>query len=131
MKQDIKSREDIELLVDEFYKQVLANEVIGPFFTKVIQLDWKKHIPVMYSFWETVLLKKATYSGNPIAKHVALNQKAKLEKAHFAEWLLLWKNTINNHFSGSVANEAIKRAETMEKLMWYKIEKSANPNFLQ
>jgi hemoglobin len=131
MKPDIKSREDIELLVDEFYKQVLTNKVIGSFFTDVVQLDWEKHIPVMYSFWETVLLQRATYSGNPIVKHVALNQKAKLEQKHFTEWIQLWNNTIDKYFSGSVATEAIKRADTMGKLMWYKIEKSADPNFLQ
>ena len=33
--QDIENKQDIELLINEFYKKVMADPFIGPFFTKV------------------------------------------------------------------------------------------------
>lgn len=47
---DISSREDIQLLVDSFYKQVLKDEVIGHFFTTVVKMEWDIHIPIMVDF---------------------------------------------------------------------------------
>jgi truncated hemoglobin YjbI len=52
MKKQIQSREDIEFLVDAFYKKVLKNTLIGHFFTEVAQFGLEQHMPVMYSFWE-------------------------------------------------------------------------------
>ncbi len=71
---DIQERKDIELLVDEFYKKVLKDDVIGHFFTEVVQLDWEKHIPIMYDFWETTLLGNIKYKGNPMVKHIELSK---------------------------------------------------------
>lgn len=45
--QDISSRQDIALLVNRFYKQVLLDKIIGNFFTEVVPLDWEVHIPIM------------------------------------------------------------------------------------
>jgi hemoglobin len=48
---DITTRQDIELLVDKFYGQVIEDDIIGEFFTGVVKLDWTVHIPIMYNFW--------------------------------------------------------------------------------
>jgi hemoglobin len=75
----------------------------------------------MYRFWETVLLKKATYQGNPVSKHVALNKLEPLKEYQFDRWLALWNATIDEHFEGNVANEAKQRAQTIKQLMLAKI----------
>ena len=59
--EDIQNRWDIELLVDEFYKQVIPDDLIGFIFTEVEALDLEKHIPIMYDFWETTV--KANFKG--------------------------------------------------------------------
>ncbi len=124
--QDIQSRKDLEYLIDEFYKTILKDKVIGHFFTEVVVLDWEKHIPVMYSFWETLLLDNMTYKGNPILKHIELNQKQKLQQIHFDQWLKLWSDTVNKNFSGPKASLAISKANQIGSFMKYKIDDTAN-----
>lgn len=131
MPKDIETRADIELLVDEFYKKATSDSIIGHFFTKVVLLDFDKHLPILYNFWESVLFGRASYRGNPVLKHIELDQKEPLTATHFQQWLQLWRATINEHFAGAKAEEAKQRAEMMEKLMLFKIDQSRNPNFIQ
>lgn len=121
---DIKSREDIRTLIDEFYKKVVADELIGHFFTEVVRLDWDKHIPTMYDFWETTLLGNLKYKGNPMIKHIELNKKESLNSEHFDRWLALWEDTLKKHFIGAKADEALKRARQIAELMKFKIRDS-------
>ncbi len=130
MKRKIENNADIKHLVDAFYKKVIKDESIGFIFTDIIQLNWEVHIPVMYSFWESVLLSKPSYSGNPVLKHVELNQKTPLTKAHFDRWLELWFSTLDENFQGEIANSAKEKATMMKDLMLYKIKKSSDPNFI-
>ena len=88
-------------------------------------------MPIMYQFWETVLLGKGGYKGNPVLKHVELNQKERLTEPHFERWIHLWENTVDEHFQGEIALEAKKKATTMKLLMMYKIEQSNNENYIQ
>jgi hemoglobin len=121
---DITEREDIELLVDEFYKKVLKDEVIGHFFTKVVPINWENHIPTMYDFWSATLLGQQGYQGNPMHKHIDLHQKSTLTSAHFDQWLKLWKETVQEYFSGPKANEAVERAGHIAKLMHFNVTQS-------
>ena len=118
---DILSESDVKHLVDEFYKKVLIDPIIGFIFTEVIALSWQKHIPIMYSFWNSILLGSNTYTGNPMIKHIKLNQKEFLKKEHFNRWLMLWEGTVNENFSGPKADEAISRAKNIAGIMQYKI----------
>ncbi|MGG9971565.1 group III truncated hemoglobin [Ferruginibacter sp. SUN002] len=122
MKKDIEHIDDIKLLVDSFYKKVIVVETIGYFFTKVIQFDWQVHLPVMYSFWDTILFGTMSYKGNPMVKHIEMNKKESLKKEHFDQWMKLWKETIDELFIGEKANEAKKRAGSIAQLMQYKIQ---------
>jgi len=115
--QDIQHRKDIELLIDKFYKRVIVDDTIGFFFTKVIKIDWDKHMPIMYDFWETTLLGNIKYQGNPMLKHIALNKKEPMNPTHFERWLELWKVTVSENFSGQKADEAIQRATQIGELM--------------
>lgn len=119
---DLESREDIELLVNSFYDKVAEDELIGFFFKDIIKVDWNKHLPKMYSFWETVLFGQMSYKGNPMAVHFPINQMEAMEKKHFERWLLLWKKTIEENFSGYNASNAITKSENIANLMAYKME---------
>jgi len=118
---DLENIKDVEFLVDEFYQKVVVDELIGKFFTIVVNFEWEVHIPIMVSFWETVLFGKASYKGNPMVKHVELNKLSKLEPVHFERWLKLWKETVNENFIGEKAQEAVTKAETIAKLMESKL----------
>lgn len=132
MKKDIATAEDVKLLVDHFYSRALKSEAIGYIFKDHMDIPLADHLPLMYSFWESVLLDKSTYKGNPVLKHIMLDKKVKLNATHFNEWLVLWNKSIDELFTGEKAENAKKRAALMKDLMRYKIEQSNNnPNFIQ
>ena len=118
---DIENREDIELLVDSFYKKVVDDEVIGFIFNDVANIDWEKHMPIMYDFWETTLFHKAVYKGNPMQVHVDLTNKVALKKEHFDQWLSMFNATVNELFVGDKAELAKTRALSIATVMQIKI----------
>jgi len=129
IKSDIKDQEDIRFLVIEFYNQALTDEVIGPVF-KAANFSLEAHIPVMVTFWETILLDVVTYKGNPMLKHIALNKEVPLHGEHFERWMKIWEETIKTHFEGPIADQAISRASSIGQLMQYKIKQASSPRGL-
>ncbi|MFT6883748.1 MAG: hemoglobin [Marinoscillum sp.] len=123
---DLATREDIVKLVDAFYKKAINDEVLGHFFTEVVQLDFAVHMPVMYDFWESTLLGNHVYKGNPMLKHIALSKKSPITSAHFERWLDLWVKTVNLFFEGQKAAEAVSKATQIAALMQYKIAAHGN-----
>ena len=45
-----------------------------------------------------------------------------MEKHHFDTWLRLWKSTVDQLFSGEIAESAKSKAENIASLMAYKME---------
>lgn len=121
MKNDIRGREDIQLLIDSFYVQVRKDELIGYIFEDVAKVDWVHHLPVMYDFWEQILFHTGGYSGNPMALHVRLNGMIPLKKEHFDRWLALFTGTVNDHFEGPMAEMARQRALSIATTIRVKI----------
>jgi hemoglobin len=93
-KHDITTREDVKLLVDTFYDKVRNDELLSPIFNERIKDNWPKHLEIMYSFWNTVLLGEYEYQGTPFLKHAELP----VEHMHFATWLRLFNEVIDGHF---------------------------------
>jgi hemoglobin len=121
MKQDIENIEDIKRLVDAFYKQVNKDDLIAFFFSDIIPVDWEKHLPKMYSFWENVLFHRGSYTGNPMLKHQHLNQKCPMHAAHFKRWLQLFNHTVDELFVGENAELIKQRAFSIATVMQIKI----------
>lgn len=121
MKPDITNRKDIELLINTFYEKVKTNEIIGYIFSEVAKVDWVSHMPVMYSFWASVLLDERSYDGNPMPVHINLSKRTPMTEAAFNEWLMLFRTTTDELFEGEKADEAKFRAENIARLMMHKI----------
>lgn len=118
---DVSSQEDIQLLVNNFYDKVKQDDVIGFIFNTIIGSDWSYHLPVMYSFWGTVLLNEEGYKGNVMGKHLALDKQIPLEQAHYDRWIQLWEETVDSLFTGNVANTAKEKARLMIQLIAVKV----------
>ena len=103
---DIETRADCERLVRTFYGRALEDPVIGFLFTDVARLDLEAHVPVLASFWETILLGARSYGGGAFAPHAALHMRAPLRAAHFERWLVLWRATVDELFEGERAELA-------------------------
>jgi hemoglobin len=108
---DIRDRDDCERLVRAFYGRALADPVIGFLFVDVAKLDLEEHVPVITSFWETMLLGARSYGGGAFGVHANLNAKAPLRAGHFVRWLTLWNASVDELFAGPVADEAKRHAE--------------------
>jgi hemoglobin len=126
MKATIKNEEDVKLLVDSFYDKVLKDPTIGFIFTEVNPIVMENHMPVMYLFWNSILLGNPGYVGNIMEKHIDLNEKFKLTKAHFDQWLKLWINTVNENFEGTKADEAISRATSIAAVLQFQLKVAEN-----
>lgn len=80
----------IRTLVDTFYEVVRDDPMLGPIFGRHVA-DWSLHLPKMYDFWSTVVLRTGRYAGRPLDAHQRLPG---LTAAHFARWLDLWRDTV-------------------------------------
>lgn len=117
MKKDIENRADIILLVNTFYEKVKPDPTIGFFFSKTVNVNWEKHLPVMYNFWENIIFHVGTYSGNPMQHHISLHQKDPIRKEHFDRWIALFNETISELFEGVHAEQARQRALSIATVM--------------
>lgn len=112
----IEGIEDIKLLVDEFYKSVRKDELLGPIFNDFIS-DWSIHLPKMYRFWQTVLLNEFHYKGNPFLVHT----KLPISEQHFERWLALFHKTVDSHFYGEVADDAKNKSTQISTMFQHKL----------
>jgi len=114
---EILNLDDVKLLVDTFYGKIRNDELLGPIFNERIQDRWQMHLEKMYSFWQTLLLEEHTYHGRPFPPHMNLP----VAHEHFAHWLKLFTQTINELFTGAKADEAKWRAENIAKMFETKL----------
>lgn len=126
MKKDITTREDIELLMKEFYSRLLSDSRISYIFTDVAKIDIDKHIPVIANFWESVLLNKNVYHNNTMKIHLELNDRSSFTKEHFTVWLQHFTTTVDELFEGNIALLAKQRATSVATIMQIKIAQQNN-----
>ena len=120
MKKDITSREDIILMVHTFYDHVQQDKELDHMFNTVAKLDWDKHMPKMYDFWEAVILKNPVFDGNPMVVHKILHSKFPFTKSMFTTWLALFNKTVDELFVGDNAREAKTRALSIATMIQMK-----------
>jgi hemoglobin len=121
MKKDIQNKKDIAIMVDHFYEKVISDSIIGPIFTDIVKVNWEKHLPIMYCFWENALFYTGSYIGNPMELHKHLHQLTKLKTEHFLRWNQLFTESVDDLFSGETATLAKQRAISISTVMQIKI----------
>ena len=116
---DITDHRDVACLVNVFYGRVRDDDLLGPIFNDVAHVDWATHLPRMYDFWESVLFSTATFKGTPLVVHRAHARHAPLTAKAFGRWVVLFQTTIDDLFSGTMAdhakNSAARIAATLEQ----------------
>lgn len=110
MKKDIQNKEDIKLMVDQFYEAIQKDTLLGPIFNDVSKVDWKSHLPKMYLFWENAVFYTGGYNGNPLKVHQHIHDLFPLTSEHFYKWNEIFINTVNELFEGKNAELAKTRA---------------------
>ena len=125
---DLIDRADIVRLVDAFYDRVRADTILSPIFDGVARVDWARHLPTMYDFWESVLFGKVGFKGNPLIVHRDLARRTPLTSVEFDRWLQQFHASVDALFAGPRADEAKVRASRIAVVMLHHIgEDHAKP----
>ena len=121
MKKDIVNREDLLLLLTQFYNKLLADKSISYLFTDIARIDLPHHLDILVNFWDSILFQSDTYRKNAMQPHMILHQKSPLQKHHFETWLRYFNETVDDLFEGEKASIAKERALSIATVMQIKI----------
>jgi len=119
---DIQNRNDIDVLMRDFYGRLLANPAINYVFTTVAKIDLEAHLPTIGDFWEQNLLHTGNYKNNVLQIHQLLNGKEKLSAELFEIWLEHFYTAIDANFSGENSEKAKTRALSIATIMKIKMQ---------
>ncbi|HEX8014645.1 MAG TPA: group III truncated hemoglobin [Flavobacterium sp.] len=119
MKKQIEDRNDITLLVHQFYAKVRADSAIGFYFNDIIK-DWDTHLEKLTDFWEMNLFGAKKYNGNPLTVHneVDAHFDGRITSNEFGIWLNHWFQTIDEYFEGENADTLKRRARKMSTFLY-------------
>ena len=123
-KRDIESREDLLDLLKAFYEKAFRDELIGRFFTEVVPLDLKTHIPVIADFWEAIVFNTHGYYKNVMEVHRQIHHLSPIKKEHLDRWVQLFTGTVDELFEGEKASLVKQRARSVATLMDIKFNHS-------
>lgn len=113
---DLDSIEEIGEMVRRFYADVAMDDLLGPVFEDVAQVDWSEHLPKLTAFWARALLGEPGYSGNPFRSHAEVHAQAPFTAAHFRRWLTLFHETIELGWVGPRADRARELADAVARV---------------
>ena len=122
MKKDIADRQDLLLLVKQFYEKLSGDNPINYLFTDIAKINPEHHLPVLVDFWDSILFHSGTYQKNAMQPHMALHQKSPLIQQHFETWLRYFKETVDELFAGDNAFIIKERATSIATVMQIKIK---------
>jgi hemoglobin len=113
---DLDDPDQIAELVRRFYGDVAQDDLLGPMFNDVAQVDWSEHLPKLTAFWCRALLGLPGYAGNPFRAHVLVHAKRPFTPAHFERWLGLFHETLELGWTGPFADRAGEVADNVARV---------------
>lgn len=113
---DLDSVAAINEMVRRFYVDVAQDDLLGPMFNDVAQVDWAEHLPKLAAFWCRALLGEEGYAGNPFRQHALIHAQQPFTPAHFSRWLELFHETIELGWRGPQADKATALANNVARV---------------
>lgn len=99
-RRDVATPTDVEDIVRRFYRDVAQDDLLGPIFNDVAQVDWTAHIPRLTAFWCRFLFKQPGFDGDPHQRHLESHERAPFTPQHFWRWLELFHRTLDHAWAG-------------------------------
>ncbi len=121
-KKDIQNKGDIILLVNTFYENIKLDPMLGNIFENIMHVNWGKHLPKMYDFWQNIVFHTGDYKGQPFLPHIQVNEKVRLHEIHFNRWLEIFNHTVDSLFAGIHAKDIKEKAKSIKMVWNYKID---------
>ena len=118
---DIKTQEDLSLLVADFYKKLLSDNRISYIFTDIVKIKLEEHLPVLITFWSQVILGTGGYSNNLTQIHLDVDLKEHLSPELFRIWLEHFYAAVDENFMGENSEKIKTQALNIGTIMQIKI----------
>ena len=119
---DILNTDDLYLLVDEFYKKLLADQSISYIFTDIVKIKLEEHLPILVTFWSQSIFNTGGYFNNLTNIHLDISEKEYLTRALFSIWLNHFNTSVDENFIGSNAEKIKTQALSIATIMQIKIK---------
>src|SRR6185437_14004954 len=103
---DIRGQQDLLELLTDFYGRTFTDDILRPVFIDVAKMDLGTHLPIICTFWQTLLFHTGQYRRNALHPHLLLHAKVELAPAHFDRWVALWCDTVDDRRAGAKADLA-------------------------
>jgi hemoglobin len=103
---DLTTRSEIHDLVVHFYREVAFDDLLGPVFGEIAEVDWAVHIPRLIDYWSQVLLGHAGYDGAILAAHRCVHELEPLRAELFDRWYSLFATSVDERWVGPNAERA-------------------------
>ena len=113
---DLDTPDEIAEMVRRFYADVAQDDLLGPMFNDVAQVDWSDHLPKLAAFWCRVLLGMPGYEGNPFRAHLLVHARREFTPAHFERWLTLFHETLELGWTGPNMQRALDLADNVARV---------------
>jgi hemoglobin len=110
---DLTTRERVEELVRDFYRQVAGDDVLGRYFDEVAEVDWAEHIPHLTDYWCWILFGSTGFEGAVTKVHHDLHATAEVTPEACDRWFEMWDDAIDARWSGPYADHARRHAATL------------------
>ena len=118
---DIQNQDDLLLLVDNFYKKLLAAPEISYIFTDVVKIHLEEHLPILVTFWSQAILGTGGYNRNLTDIHLDIDTKEYLSPELFKIWLHHFFSTVDELFKGEKSEQIKTQALSIATIMQIKI----------
>lgn len=114
---DLDNRTEIHDLVVTFYREVASDDLLGPIFGEVAEVDWSVHIPKLIDYWCRVLLRERGYDGFVLAPHQRIHSLEAFRPELFERWLGLFVEVVDEGWQGSTADAAKAHAAKIAAIL--------------
>lgn len=108
----VVTEDTVTELVDKFYREVRADDRLGPIFDAAIA-DWDQHLRIMRDFWSGVLIGSDRYRGCVMSPHFRLP----INGADFDRWLALFRPVAQEVLPPDAAAKAITIGERVTAML--------------
>lgn len=112
---DIATAADIRVLVDAYCEKLRSQPYLSSLFDQLSARDWRRHLFMMEHFWNSVLLGSASFTGHPLILHALLPD----QQAQAPQWVHLFHEAVEEHFTGPTAAAAKAFAQKMVRIFAY------------
>lgn len=118
---DILNTDDLYLLVDAFYVELLSDPAISYIFTDVVKIKLEEHLPILVTFWSQSLFNTGGYYSNLTQIHLDVSAKEYLSPELFTIWLSHFFTTVDKHFAGENSEKIKTQAVSIATVLKIKI----------